>query len=721
MQDDNNDIHLIDYLKIIIDRRYVVLLFCATTLAVVLYGTMTVTPLYKATTSLVVEKNELNKIVSSSANRFFYDDEDKFLLTQEQIITSHDVAKRVLAQLNRFVDETPALRWVARASDNGQGQTAPDVYVIEDDAEPVSNDMPEEGINMVEGRDYSDDALRQFVQIVSKLTPQDISSTITTTTENDRNTVYIGYISRSPLLAAVAANRVADAYVAQNLEIGSETAKISREWMDRKIDSALEKLEASERKLQDYMKQNDILTVENRFAILPQKLAQLSARLTTAQAEREEREAIYQTLMALPEDLADADTIPAIAEDRPLQEIQEEIVKAEQDVMRLSNKYGPKHPVMIRASNNLEVLREKKKQIIEKLIKYEKNNYFLAKSKEENLRNLFLKTKEDVVALNDKIVGYDIVKKDVESNRELYESLIGKVKEQHLLEDVPPVTIRVIEKAVVPLNHFSPKKKRNIMLALIVGIFGGIGLAFFLDYLDQTVKTRHDMAKRFGIPVLAMIPVHHDKTVDIDDVVLNEPLSIIAEAFKSIRMFIFFSARKTSANTILVTSSAEGDGKTTTAVNLAMAIAQSNARVLLIDADLRDPRIHNVLNLDNSRGLSTLIGGAGGYGGKSIQEGPLDNMYVITSGPLPENPSELIGSTTMGVFLKKVESRFDYIIFDSPVCSVTDSLILARYADGTILVTRFGKTTYPILGDALTSLKNVSANVFGIVINGAPS
>lgn len=711
--------HLKDYLKIIMERRYVVILFFVTTLAVVMFNTMTATPLYKATTRLIVEKNELNKIVASSAARFFYDENDEnFLIIQEQIITSYDVAEKVLNKLKNAIGGMRESN-APKSEASIEKELEKEVIIEDENSAGNSGDQQKElqGTIILQSDEKEDEM--KIIEIVPELTPQDISSTIQVTTETESNAVLISYISRAPLLAAIAANFVADAYIEQNLEIGSNTAKVSQVWMNKKIESALERLEESERKLQKYMKESDILTMGNRIAIVPEKMSQLSSRLTIAQAERKEVEAVYDSIISLPEDLTDADTLPSIARDNSLQDIQEQIVKAEQEIMRLSNKYGERHPVMIRAANNLEILQKKKKQLIEKLIKYEKNNYQLSKSKEENLRKLFLATKADAVELNDKLVKYDILKKDVESNRELYESLISKVKEQHLLEDLPPVTIRVIEKAMVPTTHFSPKKKRNIMLGLIIGLFGGIGIAFFVDYLDQTVRSAYNATKRFNIPVLGTIPFYHEKERKIENIVLNDPLSSIAEAYKSIRMFIFFSARKKLANTILVTSGAHGDGKTATAINLAVAIAQSNASVLLIDADLRDPRIHEALDLDNSKGLSTILAGVPNSVGGSIKRGPIPKMSVITSGPLPENPSEMIGSKRMSLLLRKIEKRFDYIIFDSPVINMTESLIIARYVDGTIVITRAGKTTYHILEEELHALKNVNASVFGLVINGA--
>ena len=312
--------------------------------------------------------------------------------------------------------------------------------------------------------------------------------------------------------------------------------------------------------------------------------------------------------------------------------------------------------------------------------------------------------------------------REVDTNRQLYDALIKKMKEESVTEQVQTVNVWVVEKAEKPSSPIKPRKVMNVLLSIIVGLFGGIGLAFFFEYLDNTIKGHEDAELRLGIPVLGTVPLLETKNETIEDIILKEPQSVYAESYKTIRTGILLSYASKPPQNILVTSMGPAEGKTVTSVNLAITIARSGYSVLLIDSDLRKPRIHSIFRLNNLSGLSTYLAGAS-PDIDTIYKNPVNNLTVIPAGPVPPNPSELLGSGRMNDLMDILNQRFDLIVWDSPpLMSVTDGLILSKILDGTIIVAKSGKTTYDIVARGIKLLRgrresDSDSHILGLVIN----
>jgi len=280
------------------------------------------------------------------------------------------------------------------------------------------------------------------------------------------------------------------------------------------------------------------------------------------------------------------------------------------------------------------------------------------------------------------------------------------------------VSIWVVEEAKTPVSPAKPKRTQNILLGILVGLGGGIGLCFFVEYLDNTIKSPDDAETRLGVSVLGMVETVKRKKGDAkaEVVLLGGSSTSLSESYKVIRTAILLSAADTPPKAILVTSMSPQDGKTTTAVNLAVAIAQSENNVLLLDADMRRPRIHKIFSLTSGKGLSTYLAGASDM--DIICPSTVPNLSLIPSGPIPPNPSELLSSKKMVELIEGLKNRFDVIVIDSPpLFSVTDSLILSRILDGTIVVVRAGTSTYEMVGKGLKNLADINSRVLGLVIN----
>jgi succinoglycan biosynthesis transport protein ExoP len=672
---EEREIHLRDYLRTIYKRRYTVYTFFVIVFVVVLIGTLSTTPIYKATTEVLIEKVEPSNLSMMYPYYFSYD--PAFYETQYQLIKSASVAQKVVEMLD--LEKT-------------YGSYFPD-----------------------EREDFShlDEAEKRM-----KLANM-VSGDISVSPIKDSKIVTISYMSENPEFAALVANSVAKAYISEILDMKMSSTRYALEWMSKKAEEEKTKLEKSERALQDYMRTNDIVTLQNKITITPEKLSEFNTQLIQAQTKRKELESLYQKIMKNP--IADAETIPAISSDPTIASLRSEILKSEQSIEELAKKYGQKHPTMIRAREDLKTLKEKREQQIRRVIQSIKNEYELAKSKEESLRAALSSSKNEALSLNEKFIQYNVLLREVETNSQLYDALIKRIKEQSVTEEIQTVNVWVIEKAQVPRKPVRPKKSLNILLGIIVGLFGGVGLTFFFDYLDNTIKSPDDVETRLGLAVLGMVPLLQAKDGNIEELLLQNPQTAFSEHYKNLRTALLLSSASKPPQNILVTSMGPEEGKTVTSMNLALTIAESDYSVLLIDSDLRKPRIHSIFGLNNTKGLSTYL--AGTSSSINIIKGPKENLSIIPAGPLPPNPSELLSSYKLHELIRVLKERYNIIIWDSPpLMTVTDGLILSQVLDGTVIVTKAGKTTFDIVRRGLKAIRgrrktDSESHILGVVIN----
>src|SRR4030042_1734972 len=449
---EKREIHLRDYLRIVYKRRYTVYTFFVIVFVVVLIGTLSSTPIYRASTKVIIEKVEPSNL--SMMYPYFMPYDPEFYETQYQLIKSTSVAKKVMNMLS--LDKTYESYFkgnTKRSSDN-----------------------------------KIDDAQR--INMLANV----ISGGISVSPIKNSKIVNISYTSTNPEFATLVVNSVAKAYIEEMLEMKMSYTKYALDWMTKKADEEKLKLEKAEKALQQYMRDNDIVTLQNKVAITPEKLTEFNAQLIRAETRRKELEALYSKVKDT--SIKKAETIPAIASDSTLQSLRSEILKAEQNIEDISKKFGKKHPTLIRAKEEINVLNEKRDQQTRRVIESIKNEYELARSNEVSLRSALSVTKGEALNLNEKFIQYGVLTRDVETSRQLYDALIKKVKEQSVTEEIRTVNVWVVEKAEKPASPVKPRKSLNILLGLIVGLLGGIGLAFFIEYLDNTIKPPEDVETR---------------------------------------------------------------------------------------------------------------------------------------------------------------------------------------------------------------------------------
>lgn len=697
------EIHLRDYLRVISKRRGLVAVFFVVTFVITALGTFTATPVYEGAVKVLIEKVEASQLTGYRYSNW----DPEFYETQFQLIQSQAVGRRVVEILSLeknydkymgIEEETsfvaPVKDWclrVAGAMLTAVGAVGEKAVVA--DGIPRAEESPADALAKV------------------------ITSGLNVSPVKDSHIVTIGYRSTHPEFAALVANTVARAYMEETLNMKMEATRRTLDWMNKKAEEERSKLTGKEQTMQAFMRSNDIVTVEDRITLLPQKLAELSTELVRAETKRKEMEALHRKVREVSKDPDAALAIPAIASNPALQTLRSQVLKAEQDLVELQGKFGPKHPAMLKAQADLAGLNEKKLVEIKLLAESIRNSYELALSQESSIREQLDRTKSDALNLNESYIQYGALKREVDTNRQIFDALMMKMKEQSITEEHQPVNLWLVEKAAVPESPVKPRKAVNLLLGLVVGLFGGIGLAFFLEYLDNTIKFAAETESILGKPVLGTIAHCEAELGSPEQIVQNQPLSPLAESYKNLRTSLLLSSADSPPNRLLVTSTNSGEGKTTTAVNLAVAMAQSGKKVLLIDADMRKPRLHKIYALDNTKGLSTHL--AGVTVEDFVQASGVENLSVFTAGPIPPNPSELLISERLATLLRGFQERFDVVICDSPpVMPVTDARILSHLFEGTLLVCRAKKTTYEAAQKTLRILETVNAPVLGVVING---
>jgi capsular exopolysaccharide synthesis family protein len=702
------EIHLRDYIQVILKRKSTVLVFFLITFLLAIIGTFTATPQYLASTKVLIEKNETNPLFGG---KYYYTPQDlEFIETQIQIITSKSVARKVIKNLDlgkNYQSYFPDMQ-----KSPGFLQTV--AQKITDFIKSGSDELVATGsASATLGDGYEIHEYDWLADI--------ISSNITVEPINESKIYIISFMSENPIFSRLVANSLVKAYMEELLEHKMTSSGITIKWMTQKADEEREKLKESEAKLQKYMRDNDIVTIEDRITVVPQKLVEFSSQLSRAEARRKELYSIYRQIeQATSDNSISIEAIPVIKDDKAIQDIRDEITKVQQKTTELSKKYGPKHPSMISAMSEQERLLDKKKEEIKRVINSVKKEYELAQANEDNLRNLLNQTKSEALGLNEKFVQYQVLKREVESDRTMYEALFSRLKEQNVTEESQNVNVFVVEQAETPIVPAKPRKMVNLLLGLVLSLFGGIVLAFFIEYLDNTINMPEEAEERLGLPMLGVInqcKFEKDHAVEQEVISLFEKNSTHVENFRVLRTALLLSARDRPPKSIVITSMMPGEGKSLIAANLAVTIARAGQRVLLIDADMRKPRQHKMFKLDNSLGgLSTYLAGAGGRGELS---GPLASLFIIPAGPLPPDPSELLSSVRFKEMLRALQQKYDIVIIDSPpVVSVTDSLIMSSVVDGVILVTRAAKTPYNVVEKGVKSLTDVKAHILGMVVNG---
>jgi len=545
--------------------------------------------------------------------------------------------------------------------------------------------------------------------------------------------VDVSYTHPDPRLAAEIVNALVKAFTEENFKTKYESVTQTSVWLSKELADLQLKVQTSEEKLVRYQKDHSILGVDEKQNIVTAKLNELNNELTVAQTDRIQKESNYRLAVAgEPAGLAKTSREGTSG---LLEKLREKEADLNTLYAQATTEFGSGYPKVVELNNQLKQVRT---EIVAEETRVQhgvRDEYLAAVQRENLLTTAFNQQKQEANQLNESAIEYSVLKRDAESNRQLYQDLLQRLKEAGVSAGLRSSNIRVVDIARTPTQPITPNVPRNLQVGLLLGLACGIGLAFVLESLDTSIRSIEEISAISTLPALGTIPLQLSsksplrkrlKTMSAETetpessalVTYARPKSEAAEAYRALRTSILLSSFGAPPKVILVTSAIPQEGKTTISANSALVLAQSGSRVLLIDADLRRPGIDKLFGFRSRAGLSTLISGVDKIEDVVVPFTQVPNLWILPAGPIPPQPVELLGSTVMKDHITRWRDEFDHIIIDTPPClSVTDAVVLSPEADRVILVARAGKTTKAALRRACELLLHVNARVMGIVLN----
>jgi succinoglycan biosynthesis transport protein ExoP len=685
---------LADYWRILLKRKWTII---ATLVVVVIAAaliSLSMTPIYDATARISISNYAPSNILNFKGNQQYSDpieNQDLLIATQVSVLQSNTLALQVVHNLG--LDNRPEFAGKARtATSAGQAKSG-------SPADPAERE---------------DQLISAFRSGLSVLPVPDTAI------------IEIKYSNPSPKLAAEIANATANTFIEQNIKDRFNSAMQAADWLSKQLDDLQIKVETSQARLIEYQKQHGIVGADDKQNLTLEKLNELGKQLTQAQADRIQKESLYQIARG-----SNPDALGSILQDPALAVIDQQREQLQVQYAQLTTEFGSTYPKVDEIQNQLKQINKAYQEKLQSGVLRVQNEYYTAVKREQMLKAALDEQTAVANQLNENAIEYRILKQEADSNRQLYDGLLEKLKEASLAAGLNSSNIRVVDKARIPRIPARPKVPRNMLLAVLLGLVGGIVVALALEAADNTIRTP-EQAQVLGLPVLAAIPVKAVKdAVDVpaphflaprtgNDATLVtylDPQSEISEAYRTLRTSILLSGAGQPLQVVVFTSALPQDGKTMTSVNTAFVMAKQERRVLLVDADMRRPSVHKVFDLPPDVGLSSVLSGQTKWR-DAVHFTGQSNLFVLSSGPLPPHPSELLGSASMRDLIREWRDEYDHIIIDSPpILSVTDGVLLAVQADMVALVIRAGQTKIAAIREARDLLLHLKAPLGGIVLN----
>lgn len=757
------------YYNVVYKRLPIVLALVTVVTAAAAFYSLRLPSVYQANTEMMIEPRS-KPVTSKDSININFGNEESYYNTQLQLLQNPDLMKRVVVSLNLHHEAS-----LPGESDRGLLGSLRSIFSggeakpAASDQLPVVNEksLDEQGKEIKLTTEEDARASRYAATLQQGLKVEQRSGT---------NLFNVSVTNPNPVLAAKYADKIAELFITENEKRETEGTQRAVDELTRSIEELKVAIAKQENELTDYMRSSNLPLQEKGADLSASRLETISGQWLAAADERRKIEARYngavqasnrgegKNIPDLYENKVYQDTVRLNTERKAklqdqIRDIEKQIKDSETELAELLVKYTPEYFKVKQVEERLTTLRASKQktekdvtEIInrdQKKIETDAVSGALVSLKSQldaayRRENQLLGTYEQEAAKaniqGQAATTLTTLKRGLETNRGLLDTYTQRQKEQELaLSSGRPNNISITNRATTPQTPVGPQRLRNIIIALLASLAAGIGLAFLLDYLDDSVRTSEDVGRHLGLPTLALIPHQNPGKQPVITgllpgsggngngsgtslVTLEERNSPMAEAYRHLRTSLLFSSAGKPPQTILVTSAQPSEGKTTTAMNTAITLAQGDADVIIIDCDLRRPRLHSHFGLTNTHGLTNYLSGERSTENLIKPMPDLPRLKVITSGPIPPNPAELLSSNEMRNLLQFLRGRYKHVVIDSPpALSFTDAAILSTVVDGVILVAMAGKSSLHLMRQFKTRLSNIGARIYGVVLNGVKS
>jgi succinoglycan biosynthesis transport protein ExoP len=723
------EVDLMNYWRMVVRRKWIAIVFASAIVLLAAIFSFLATPLYKATATLLIEE-ETSKILS--IDTAFRDQAQvvndlRSYNTQLQLLKSKALAERVARKLNLLARPEFGAGKIKK-----KGLGAGIKYIVTLKWISSDKNSQKKHINpLLPSNPYSGIA-------------GGLLDGIEVSPIRDTKLIELSFVGPFAALSSEIANAFAEEFISFSIEKRYSTTQQASDFLTEQIANLRDDLASKERELQRYGQEKDIVFLTDTENMAVATFANLNEAYNQAMLERINAEAEFRELSNF-----EGDSVPKYISDPAIQQLKTEYTRLKTDYEEKSKQLKADHPEMLRIKARLDSLKEE----INKAADAAEGKLRAAQKKEASIKYTLDKQRGDVAKMKNNSILYNSIKSEVESKRRLLNTLLERQSETQLsvqLKGLNASNVSIIDKAEVPQEPVSPNKGKNLFMALLIGLFGGVGLCFLFDYLDDTIKGPDDVERLVGLPSLGVIPYlppeglkkskaytsylkhrysygkdnpEREHTLpevkEIELVNHLDPDGPLSEDYRTVRTSLLLSHAEKPPKSIVFTSALTQEGKTATAVNLAVSFAQLQERVLILETDLRKPRLHRLFKLRNVNGLTGYLTGKVPLK-EVIHKTFIENIWLVPSGPVPPNPAELLNSKKMKDLLEEVGQIFDVVLLDSPpVLAVIDTVIISSIADAMVIVIRGGKTRRKPLVTAVEELRRARANIIGVVINGA--
>src|SRR6056297_980114 len=712
--EDDDTIDLREYWRILVKRKWIVASVLAIITVATLLSTILMIPVYRSTATVQITppNSQILEYADFSSEGTGYLAQQQFYTTQYEILRSRDLAESVVR--TEGVEDHPELTGEIR-----QRSLIGELRALPGAIKRAFSPSRTASIEPLSAEDRRERAIR--------IAASKLRSRISVTPIRNSNLVRLSVSAFDSEFAARMANAVVEEYIRATMQRRFQAGNQAREFLQDELAEMRIQLERADQALLDFAQRNQVADLDQRVEMATSTLNDLNKRLSDVETELVTLGS-YKTMI----ERGQAADINMVNESAEIRALRQQRAQMATEYASLSQRFKEDYPTLVELRNQMDTISDQIAEERTLAIRGILSRFNSLTAEAESLRDAIETRESSILALNQQGVQYNILKRDFETNRELYDGLLQRMKEIGVAAGVQENNIAVIDEALPPGGPFKPDLGRNMVLAIAVGLIAGVGLALILEFFDSTIRRTEDIEALTGRPVLGLVPMVKAKQMRADNPAMHlpdravghysakHPKSSVSEAFRSLRTSLMFSTPEGMPKTILVTSPGPGAGKTTTAINLATVMAQNGSRVLLVDADLRKPRLHRDFGKPQSPGLTNRIAGTQSEGNEtaSIFSTDVEGLFVMPSGNQAPNPAELLSSERMTKIIAMNARAFDHVIIDTaPILGLADSMVLSRLVDGVIVVTSAGKTSKDSIKTSMRRLMQVRAPLLGVVLN----